>query len=176
MRIVTLGVALVLLSGCAATPPVEPTPPISTSVETIPRDGVEELAITAVTNYFRTSAVVAADGGADPDRIAHVVTARWLPNEIAGFATLGELGTRQVGAPTITKIEATSIRGIAAVSEVVVHVCTALDGVAVVSDDFGEDLTPDGTTLVSVFVVPEDGVMKVDGVQPWADSTWCLAP
>ena len=176
MRTLPLAVIVMLLGGCAAAP-AQPLPStVAATVETVARDGAEDLAIAAVTGYFETSASVAADGGVQPERIARVVTERWLPNEMAGFETLRAMGTRQIGAPAIVKIEATAIRGIAVVSEVVVHVCTALDGVSVVSDQFTEDATPDGVTLVSVFVVPENGVMKVDGVQPWTDASWCAVP
>lgn len=173
MRLLSIGVALLALGGCAS----EPVPPVpataSTPGESIPRDGAEELALAAVTHYFAMSTEIAADGGVNPERIANVVTSDWLPNEIVGFETLQAMGTTQVGAPAITRIEATAVHGVAVVSEVVVHVCTALDGVSIVSDEFTDDSGPTGVALVTVYVVPEGGVMKVDGVEPWEDTSWC---
>ena len=176
MRLFVIGACVALLGGCSG-PSVPAVPaPISSAVETVPREGVEELALTAVSDYVALSSVIAGDGGANSERIADVVTVGWLPNELAGFETLRAMGTTQVGAPIITKIEATAIRGIAAVSEVVVHACTALDGVSVVSDEFTEDPVPNGVALITVYVVPEDGVLKVDGVEPWEDVSWCAEP
>ena len=173
MRLVVLFLSLFVLGGCStATVAVVPAP-ISSPVETIARDGVEEAAVSAVTDYFDVSTRIAGDGGVNPERIADVVTSDWLPNEIAGFDALHAMGTVQVGAPIITRIEATAVRGIAAVSEVVVHACTVLDGVSIVSDDITDDVVPNGVALVTVYVVPENGVLKVDGVEPWEDTSWC---
>lgn len=173
MRLVVLVLSLFVLGGCSAEKVADVPAPISSPVETIARDGVEEAALTAVIDYFDVSAQIAGDGGVKPERIADVVTSEWLPNEIAGFETLQAMGTTQVGAPTITRIEATAVHGVSVVSEVVVHVCTALDGVSIVSDEFVDDSGPAGVTLVTVYVVPEGGMMKVDGVEPWEDTSWC---
>ena len=173
MRLLSIGVALLALSGCASeTVPSVPAA-ASTPGESIPRDGAEELALAAVTDYFAMSTAIATEGGMNPERIADVVTSDWLPNEIAGFETIEAMGTTQVGEPVITRIEATAVHGVAVVSEVVVHVCTALDGVSIVSDEFTDDSGPTGVALVTVYVVPEGGVMKVDGVEPWEDASWC---
>lgn len=169
----TLSVATVLvLAGCVT--PSIPTTAVSTPpTETISADGVDELALGAVRDYLDASAVIAADGGVNAERIGAVVTESWLPHELAGFEALRAMGSEQVGAPIVTKMEVAAVRGIAAVSEVVVHACTALDGVAIRTDDGTDVPVTAGTTLVTVYVVPVDGVLKVDGVEPWADATWC---
>ena len=173
MRIVPACLLIVMLVGCTPSEPVPIQTVKAVSREAIPREGVEELAIEAVRDYFDTSAIIAADGGTEPERIATVVTANWLPEEVAGFEALRALGASQLGTPTVTKVEVTAIRGIAAVTEVVLHVCTSMDGVAIVTSDDVERGVPLGVSLVTVYVVPELGVLKVDAVEPWTEVTWC---
>ena len=170
MRIGILCVALVL-GGCA--PVAGPTPVVTTTpAESLPADGIEELALAAVNRYFAVSTEVAADGGANPDRIAEAVTDSWLPEELSGFDALRALGASQVGSPTVTKMEVAAVRGIAAVTEVVVYACTTTDGVTIRTDDTETD-APAGLSLVTVYVVPENGELQVDGVEPWTDVSWC---
>jgi hypothetical protein len=172
MRFSVLAVSALLLAGCSS-PSISIAPVTAPPIETIPADGVDELALEAVRDYLDASATIAADGGANPERIGAVVTESWLPQELAGFETLRAMGSAQVGSPTVTKMEVAAVRGIAVVSEVVVHACTALDGVAIRSEDGTDVPVTAGTTLVTVYVVPVDGVLKVDGVEPWADASWC---
>jgi hypothetical protein len=172
MRICALGL-LLALAGCASTDQTPAPAPTVTADEAIERDGVEQLAIDAVGDYFAVSAEIAGDGGDDPDRIAEVVTSNWLPQEITGFAALRALGSSQAGVPEVTKIEVSAIRGIAAVTEVVLHACTSLDGVTIRTADGDETDVPLGTSLVTIYVVPEDGILKVDGVEPWTEVSWC---
>ncbi len=173
MRIVLAGLLVVTLVGCTPSEPIPIQTVVAVSREAIPRDGVEELAIGAVRDYFDTSAIIAADGGTEPERIAAVVTANWLPEEVAGFEALRALGASQLGTPLVTKIEVAAIRGIAAVTEVVLHVCTSMDGVAILTSDDVESDVPLGVSLVTVYVVPESGVLKVDAVEPWTEVSWC---
>lgn len=176
MRIVSMVLSVSLLAGCGAPGPIDAVEPAAgvVAVETVSRDGVEQRAIDAVTAYFDTSAKVAADGGGEPDRIATVVTANWLPEELAGFDTLRALGVSQVGAPVVTRIEVSAIRGIATVSEVVIHACTSLDDVTIRSADGAMTPAPTNFSLVTVYVVPEGGVLKIDGIEPWTDASWCV--
>ena len=172
MRISAI-VILLALAGCAPAEQTLAPAPTVTATEAVERDGVEQLAIDAVGDYFAVSAEIAGDGGEDPDRIAEVVTSNWLPQEITGFAALRALGSSQAGVPAVTKIEVSAIRGIAAVTEVVLHACTSLDGVTIRTADGDETNVPLGTSLVTIYVVPEDGILKVDGVEPWTDVSWC---
>ena len=167
-------VSVVLLAGCAG--PVESVsvPANAAPVaESISPKGIEGKAEQAVGDYFAMSAAVAADGGADPDRMAGVVTQAWLKQEKVGFAALQEMGTAQSGVPAVTKLAVTATRGIAAVTEVVVHACTSMAGVGIVTED-GEELPVDSSlALLTVYLVPVDGVLKVDAVESRQDTTWC---
>ena len=173
MRIFEAGL-LLFLAGCSSANPVSVNSATPVASEAIPRDGVEELAIAAVHDYFAVSSQIASDGGAHPERIAAVVTPDWLPEELTGFHTLRALGSRQVGSPEVTRIEVAALRGIAAVSEVVVHACTALDGVTMTNVDGDESELPTGVSLVTVYLTPDDGVLKVDAVEPQMDVSWCV--
>lgn len=167
-------VSVVLLAGCAG--PIEPSSAPAPSVpvaESISPKGIEGKAEQAVGDYFAMSAAVAADGGADPDRMGDVVTKAWLKQEKAGFAALQEMGTAQSGVPEVTKMSVTATRGIASVTEVVVHTCTSMVGVGIITED-GEELPVDSSlALLTVYLVPVDGVLKVDAVEPRQDTTWC---
>lgn len=170
--IVVLTIAL--LAGCAG--PVEPVSAPSAAApvaESISPKGVEGKAEQAVGDYFAMSAAVAADGGANPDRMADVVTDSWLTQEKAGFAALQEMGTAQSGVPAVTKLAVTAMRGIAAVTEVVVHACTSMAGVGIITED-GEEIPVDSSrALLTIYLVPVDGELKVDAVEPRQDTTWC---
>jgi len=166
-------VLLLALVGCASAERAPAPDPVASADEAIERDGVEQLAIDAVGDYFAVSAEIAGDGGEAPERIAQVVTSNWLTQELTGFTALRALGSSQAGVPEVTKIEVSAIRGIAVVTEVVLHACTSLDGVTIRTADGDETDVPIGTSLVTIYVVPEDGVLKVDGVEPRTELSWC---
>lgn len=173
MRIVLLALTVLVVSGCdsASISPTVSPPAVS---EAVPRSGVEELATVAVDDYLTMSSTIAAEGGVAPERIASVVTDRWLPEELAGFETLRALGSAQRGIPDVTRIEVSAIRGISAVTEVILRACTDFGGVSVATVDGEEREVPTTLALVTLYVVPEDGVLKVDRVEPRADATWCV--
>ncbi len=174
MRLVALAFSLSVLTGCASAP-VSPVATPPAPAETIPRSGVEELAISAVEDYVSVSSAIAADGGVDPERIATVVTDRWRPEELAGFEMLRAMGSAQVGVPTVTRIEVAAVRGLAAVTEVILRACTDFGGVSVDTVE-GEELdVPTTVALVTVYVKPARGVLKVDRVEPHKDASWCAA-
>lgn len=177
MRIVVIGLVALGLSGCSVeSARLDIVPAVTApAAEAVPREGVEQRAIDAVTVYLQTSAEIAADGGERPERIGDVVTVNWLPEELVGFESLRALGVTQIGAPLLTRTEVAAIRGIAQVTEVVVHACTTLTGVTVRTNAGIDVPTQPSTSLVTVYVVPENGVLKVDGIEPWADTTWCDA-
>lgn len=173
MRIVVLALAVVVLSGCvpgSASPSA--TPPVVS--ETVPRNGVEELAMSAVEDYLAVSSTIAAEGGIEPERIATVVTDRWLGNELVGFEALRAMGSAQRGIPAVTRIEVSAVRGIAAVTEVILRACTDFGEVSVATSDGAELGVPTQMALVTLSVVPVDGVLKVDRVEPRADASWCV--
>ncbi|MFZ4505797.1 MAG: hypothetical protein ACOYNK_05545, partial [Microbacteriaceae bacterium] len=127
----------------------------------------------AVRDYLEVSAAIAAAGGTDTRPLDGVVSETWLAEELAGFAAIREMGVAFRGAPTIVKIEVTALAGIAAVSEGTVHVCTALEGKAVVDDDgVALPVEPEFQRL-SVSVVPRAGTFVVDAVEMWEDTSWC---
>lgn len=173
MRVFVICLVGLVLSGCSTVAPENNQPPQTQVAETLPREGIEELAIEAVDDYFAVSAVVASDGGNRPERIAEVVTEQWLTEEINGFDALQAMGSRQTGVPVVSKIAVSAVRGIAAVTEVVLHACTTFDDVSVTLAE-GENIdAPVGLSLVTIYLVPEDGTLQVDGITPWADTSWC---
>lgn len=174
MRLLALALALSVLTGCA-TASVAPAASPPALSETIERNGVEERAIAAVKDYVSVSSAIAADGGVDPERIATVVTDRWLPEELAGFETLRAMGSSQVGIPAVTRIEVAAVRGIAVVTEVILRACTDFGEVSVDSAEGEEHDVPTTVALVTVYVKPVDGVLKVDRVEPHTDASWCAA-
>lgn len=174
---VLMSVATVSLAACGLSQETaDADPPSPPAVrETVDRVGVEDRAIAAVTAYFDRSAEIAAEGGARPERIEDVVTAAWLSEELTGFDALRALGARQVGKPVVTRIEVSAIRGISAVTEIVLHACTETSAVQIRTSDGLESPAGAGVSRVTVYVVPERGVLKVDNVNAWADVSWCVA-
>ena len=175
-RLVVLSVAVLAVSGCQTSNPETraPSSPSAPSLgETLPRESADELAENAVRDYLEVSAAIAATGGTDTRPLESLVSESWLPEELAGFAAIREMGVVFRGAPTIVKIEVTALAGITAVSEGTVHVCTALEGAAVVDDEgVALPVEPEFQRL-SVSVVPRAGAFVVDAVEMWEDTSWC---
>ena len=146
-----------LLTGCAraAAPPAPvPTERPDLSVST---EGIEATAIAALGTYVDTTNAIVA-GEASPESVADVTSSTWATEELAGFAALDALDSGPQPTISVSKAEVARVRGTVAVVDVLLHVC--FDG--------GGNLT-----LATLRLVPRDGVLVVDHIRPWEDSTWC---
>lgn len=165
---------ILLLSGCTPSPVLDrATAPAADSAESIPREGIDELARHSIVEYLRVSSEIAGDGGLDSGRIADVVTAEWAAHEETGFAAIRAMESVQRGTPTVSRFDIAAVRGVAEATEVIVYLCTSFDEVTVASP--GHPAAPVATPVafVTVYLVPQQGRLKVDAVTPQSDVSWC---
>ncbi len=87
-----------LLGGCAPqSEPVRPKPSPSASPIFASDDEALAAATKAYAAYLAMSDQIAQEGGMNPERLSPLVSADWLPNEVAAFAKFSDSGHRQLG-------------------------------------------------------------------------------
>jgi len=177
MRMVwsVLGVAsvAVLLSGCLPPQPVLAPTADPTSTPIFASDGEALAAAEAAYGaYLAVSDQIAADGGADAERIAPLVTREWLPSELDAFAKFGLSGRRQVGA---TQFSNASLQQLFPVS---IYVCVNTSNTGFV-DVSGKDVTPTGRQTSFTFSVEfesqlaDPSLLLLANAEPWSGASSC---
>lgn len=171
MLVVTTLAAL-LLSGCVPDPaptPVEPKP------SSVPVFASEEEALVAAVEayeaYLAVSDQIAADGGANPERLESLVTPEWYEKELEGFEAIRQAGLFQRGATASRNAELQSIED----DEVRINVCVDTSSTTF-QDAAGVDATSGARkTLVTVevtFAIQRDEIL-IDWNEPWASDSLC---
>ena len=186
--LIAIGCVL-LLSGCQAAGPIE-VAQVPSAVQAGINDGfvppTQAVSVTTVTEeldaslrsvfdeYLRLSALIAADGGANPERIETVTTEAWAEIEKQSSAALRGIGSTLSGEMTVTKWELASTRGRLRIIDALVHACLSRDSIKV-RDSAGVETVASGTTLTTVHFVDSGTVFVIDDISPWEDSSWCAA-
>ncbi|PTW91370.1 hypothetical protein C8A06_1091 [Microbacteriaceae bacterium MWH-Ta3] len=129
----------------------------------------------ALQDYVAMSDVIAADGGARPERIAAMVTESWFEHEQSGFAALHSAGLHQEGRSAITRTELTYIASAGDALEVAMYACHSTRDVTVVTATGTVVSPPPAVTLLSVYVIVDSTGARIDALVPAADSQWCQA-
>lgn len=124
-RIAVAAIAVTLsLAGCA---PAEPTPTITPSASAEPLFSSDKEALAAaeaaLTAYWEMSNLISQEGGANPERMAAVVTSEWLEDESAYFEWFRAEQWRQVGATVFDTVEIQQWFASAKSTTVVVTAC-----------------------------------------------------
>lgn len=174
---VVLGAGLLVLTGCVQDAVIPTLPPTPTSP---PIFASEEEALAAAEDayaaYLEMSALIAIDGGANPERIAPFVTEEQLADELEGSQYFVENGIHASAGGTIvsTTLQQYSESGRSA--EVVVYVCLDVSAVRIL-DSSGADVTPaDRAPHVALEVVLDgdssEKLLIVDS-QQWPNSDSC---
>ena len=136
-------VAVVLLAGCVPGDPVVTPEPAQ---EVTPVFASDEEALAAATEayarYLEVSDQIAADGGADPERMIPLVTEDQYQRELEGFTNLVDSNLRIVGS---SAYDSTAIQSWSMVdansAQVVIYACSDASSTRVL-DDTGTDVTP----------------------------------
>jgi hypothetical protein len=167
------------LAGCVADTPTAITTPTPTVA---PLFATEEEALAAATEayaaYLKVSDAISADGGANPERIAAVVTPEWLPKELAAFTKLGDLGVVQVGATKFANMSLQSFDTTGSQAMLSIYVCSDVSGTRI-RDAAGVDVTPSGRLsrfpLLVSFVSRSDKstLLLLDGSETWDGDDFC---
>lgn len=161
-----------LLSGCVPDPvsiPAEPTPsaaPVFASEEEALAAAVE-----AYEAYLAVSDQIAADGGANPERLKDLVTPEWYEKELEVIGLVRAAGIRQVGDSSsrnaaLQQFSSTSIS---------IYICADSSNTSFV-DSEGIDVTSSSRlTLVTNEVVfdAHDGELLLARSEPWNEASLC---
>lgn len=130
------------LTGCVPGKPAVTPAPTSTSGSPVFASDEEALAAAeeAYRAYLAVSDQIANDGGADPERIAALVTSERLADELRGSETFETQGIRTEGS---TKFENLGLQEVQDRGSVRVSFYACWDASDVrVLNDLGEDITP----------------------------------
>jgi hypothetical protein len=133
---------MLLLAGCGGGDPIPTLPPTPTAT---PIFASEEEALAAAedayADYLEMSNLISSEGGADPERIAALVTERRLVDELRGFETLKDADLRIVGQVDFGVIDLQRYDETGEQTEVVFYACVDLSNRRVI-DSAGQDVTP----------------------------------
>jgi len=167
-----LVIGVLLLAGCVPQPaedPVEPAPsntPVFASEE-------EALAaaVAAYEDYLKVSDAIAADGGANPERLKDLVTEEWYEKEVEVFQIIGDAGFHQAGRSSSRNAELQQYNE----DQVIINVCADASETTYV-DLNGVDVTSDErATLVTnevLFEVDQGDLVLVSST-PWSELSLC---
>lgn len=173
-------VAVVLLAGCVPGDPVvtpEPDP------EVTPVFASDEEALAAATEayarYLEVSDQIAADGGADPERIQPFVSTDRYQIEAQLYQQLTGSGNRQEGSSSFDNAELQQFsQDSSGVPFVIFYVCLDLSATNLV-DSIGTNITPPEVTLRSPFEITMTGTndggrnLVLEGMERWPRSEFC---
>jgi len=176
MRILRPAVGLLLcaiaLSGCVPGEPTEvPTPEPSSTPVFASEEEALAAAEEAYAAYLAVSDAISQDGGAEPERIEPYVTPEWLEVELEAYRDFSSSGVRQSGSTTFSNatLQSSSDR------EATIYACTDSSATRFV-DSSGQDVTPDDRqvlTSVQVTFRIQDGDLRLEGLAPWGDNSFC---
>ena len=173
--IAAVAIGAMLLSGCLPQQPIALPPPEATAAPIFASDEEALAAATAAyAAYLAMSDLIAADGGANPERLEPFVTADWLQREVKVFTNLGSRGLSQTGSTLFTNATVQQYSQ----DSVAIYVCTDSTETRV-RDSAGADLTPaDRETQTSLEVTFEvistaPVQLRLDGNEPWSGESFC---
>ncbi|MDF0512427.1 hypothetical protein PX701_02215 [Agromyces sp. H3Y2-19a] len=174
------GVLVFGLSACSPGPGPKPSPTPTASAEPIFASDEEALAaaVKAYEAYDKVSDSIINDGGADPERIDAVVTARYAPQLRDEFVAIAEAGLRSSGVATVDSVSLVSNAERDGLATVSIYFCRDLSDARVL-DKTGADVTPEGreerVPSQGFFVsdAPGSQTLLVDEVTRWSGENFC---
>lgn len=182
-KLYVIGLALsvvVMLSGCV--PPQHSATPTSLPSTTQAFASDEEAlaaAKVAYGEYLRVEDAIAQDGGANPDRLAGLVTPEWLAKETVTFIDFAKSGRRQTGFSAIRGFDLQSFDvGEAGLAYLTAYVCVDFSATRFL-DSTGADITPTTRpSFADLQVVLEldpqrTSSFAVSGSEPWSGPSTC---
>lgn len=169
-------------SGCGASPEptATPTPAATDAAAPIFASDEEALAaaVAAYEAYAEASDAIAADGGAEPERIDPFVTDQFAVSARQEFKALEEVKGHfegRISYDSVSLAERTQEDGAAQVS---VYLCRDVSGVRALTSD-GKDITPsdraERVPTQAAFISSESdpSVLLVDEISQWPGDDFC---
>jgi hypothetical protein len=171
--------AVFCLAGCVqSTTHVIPTSdPSSTPVFA---SNAEALAAakTAYVAYLAVSDEISNAGGADSQRLAPLVTKKWLPSETESYAAFANTGERFTGVTGFDSFRLQSSNVSHGYAEVEVYVCANVSRTRLL-DATGADITPAARQDVYPIVASFESATSASrnllfaGSEPWSGKSYC---
>jgi hypothetical protein len=167
------GLALTAVAGCTpvAVDPPEPTTSATPEAEATALwsddDEALDLAVAAYEAYLTMAGEIAADGGADPERIEPFVTPDRYAVELDGYAQLAADGQRIVGRTSVSGAELRDRDD----DRVEFIACWDRSESRVIYRDGSS--TSGGIAPGIVTVVRVGDALRLDSREPWDDSSRC---
>jgi outer membrane murein-binding lipoprotein Lpp len=173
-----VALSALLLGGCVQPAPVK-TPQAHATVKPLFASDADALAAAtkAYAAYLKMSDTIAQEGGAGPERLADLVTPKWLAHERTASAKLAQSKRHQAGSTSFDqpKLQRYSA-GADGTATVVAYVCLDLSR-AKLLDQNDAEVTPDGVQARFPFVVTFVGVsaalLLLDRSESWDGENFC---
>jgi hypothetical protein len=167
------------LSGCVPAS-ADPTPnAAATSKPVFESDAAALVAATkAYAAYLAMSDTISQEGGANPERIAALVTPEWLDREVTSADELAKSGNHQEGPTSFDSPRLQSREpGLGGAENVAIYICLDLTAVRVL-DDSNQDTTAPGVRarfpVVATFnALQGEQQMLLDKNSPWDGDDFC---
>jgi hypothetical protein len=165
------------LSGCVPAAP-GPTPNAAASSKPVFESDAAALvaATKAYAAYLAMSDTISQEGGANPERLATLVTPEWLSKEIGSAQNFAGKGLHQVGGSKFDRprlqVSDQSEEGVASVS---VYLCLDVSN-ARIADESQRDVTPQRDRIRLPFVATFTGESKrllLSGNVFWKGKDYC---
>jgi hypothetical protein len=167
------------LTGCV--PSAVATP--SASARSKPVFESDAAALDAATKayaaYLAMSDTISQEGGANPERIAPLVTPEWLAKELAAFQAFSKLNRHQVGETTFRNVSLQEYSDQSVQSAVVVlYVCSDFSTTRFLDADDVDQTPANRQDLVSMEVQltsksSRSPFLVVSGIDPWQGAELC---
>lgn len=169
---------MLLLSGCGGGDPIPTLPPTPSAT---PIFASEEEALAAAEEayaaYLSAWDLIAADGGADPERLAAYATGDFYESELEGFQTFRDNGWHSVGQSHLQSVEL-QFADLSGQDSVLVaaYVCVDVAGVDVLDEAGVSVVSPTRPDLQAFEVfferADEDGLIPAAS-EPWDPGSIC---
>jgi outer membrane murein-binding lipoprotein Lpp len=172
-----VALSALLLGGCVQPAPVK-TPQAHATVKPLFASDADALAAAtkAYGAYLKMSDTISQEGGADPERLAPLVTTEWLKKEIHSYETFAASDRRQIGEAAVRNAILQNVDDRA--QTVTTYFCTDISNAHFV-DSEGVDVTPTSRQgLVSLEVMlkavtASDAELVISEVAPWSGTAVC---
>jgi hypothetical protein len=168
------------LTGCVPSPP-DPTPNASAAAKPVFESDAAALdaATKAYAAYLAMSDTISQEGGANPERIAPLVTPEWLDHEVSSAEALAKAGTHQAGAISFDSPRLQSREpGPDGTQNVAIYVCLDLTEARILTQE-NQDKTAPGVNARFAFVVTfnvsqgNGRQMLLEKSSPWDGNDFC---